>query len=69
MEIKCEYTSKEVEQMVVEVHSKNFTLPEGMEWHATEKTYGGVEVIALKKKGQIALSEIPVKIAEEVQPL
>lgn len=74
MEIRCEYTSEEVEQMVLEVHGKNFTLPEEMEWAAISRTYGGVKVEAIQKRDkQQAASEqqaeIPAQPCEEVQPL
>ena len=70
MEIKCEYDAEEVEKMVLEAHQENFPVPDGMEWHAVQKTYGGCEVIAIKKKDKQTTEQQPeVLIIQEVYPL
>lgn len=57
MEGNFKYTSREVEQIVLEYHIKQMPPPVGMVWVATEKTYGGVSIDLISKEketGEIA---------------
>ena len=49
MEGKIKYTTREVEKITLEYHSRIMPSPVGMVWAATTHTYGGVDCDLIPK--------------------
>ncbi len=62
MKVEVEYTRREAQDMITEIHSKKFPLPDGMHWECVIESWGNIKLYG--HKNETGKFEEPIQLKE-----